>query len=143
VTRPRHVQQDDYAGCMVACLAMVTGKSYAEVKAWEGFSGKNFRDPSQGLTYHDAMQYLTDHGFATALRFRWLPGCKDDGHHTRDPWPTAPYAPAHIISVQGSRHAVVLLPDGAVFDPQQATPRHIGEFGVDVAYMIGVFKVQS
>lgn len=134
----RHVRQEDGSGCGVACLAMVTGKTYQAVKAWDGFSGKDFR--GGGLTYHDAMQYLTDHGYATALRFKWLPGCSDTGHHTRTPWPTAPYAPSHLVSVQNGRHLVVLLPDGTVLDPAQAAA---GGQLADVGWMLGVFDVRG
>jgi hypothetical protein len=138
-----HVLQEDYCGCLVACLAMVTGRTYRDVKAWEGFVGKNFRERSGGLTYHDVLQYLSDHGHAGALRFRWLPGCSDSGHHTRNPWPTDTFAPAHILGVtNGGQHGVVLLPDGTVLDPQHATPRQLEDYG-DVAYMLGIFKVAA
>jgi hypothetical protein len=135
-----HVRQEDACGCGIACLAMVTGRTYANVKSWEGFVGKDVRGEHSGLTYHDVMQYLTDHGYATALRFRYFPGCSDTGHHTRSPWPTAPYAPAHILSVNAGRHYVVWLPDGTVLDPQSSEPRGLGEYG-DVTYMLGVFRV--
>ena len=135
-----YVQQEDANGCGVACLAMVTGQSYRDVKAWEGFVGKDFR--GDGMTYHDLMQYLTDHGYATALRFRWLPGCSDTGHHTRNPWPTAPYAPAHIVSVRRGQHLVVLLHDGAVLDPYHPQPSKLADYD-EVAWMLGVFDVRG
>ena len=39
----QHVRQEDQAGCGIACVAMVTGRSYAEVRAaYTGeFGGKN------------------------------------------------------------------------------------------------------
>lgn len=138
------VEQEDYAGCLVACLAMVTRQTYQQVKRWDGFTGKNFREKHGGLSHLDVEQYLADHGFASALRFRWFPGCAHDGHHTRDPWPTAAFAPVHILGVRNSgQHGIVLLGDGqTVLDPLFRAPQRLSDYS-DVGYMLGVFKVAA
>lgn len=134
----RHVMQADGYGCGLACLAIVTDKTYDEVKAWDGFVGKNFRNA--GLTYDDLMQYLGDHGFATMFRWRYLPGSCTQQRNVRSPWPSPSFAPVHLVGVRDGMHLVVLLPDGTVLDPSVARPMRLEECG-HVAWMMGVFRV--
>lgn len=131
----RWVRQEDHCGCVVASLAMVTGRSYAEVRAW--FSGSDFE--RHGITYDDAMAYLGDHGIPCVRRFRWLPGHASVGaQRPRPDWP-APFAPVHLVAVNGSRHVVVLLEHGqTVLDPMLEQPRRFADVG-DVSYMLGVW----
>jgi hypothetical protein len=116
---PTHVRQADPCGCVVAALAMVTGRSYEEVKAY--FIGCDFQ--SEGIS-HDVMQR---NGLVQARR---------------KPWPCAPWAPAHLMGIDGGRHCVVLLRDGTVLDPNQDAPRRIEDVG-DVSYILGVFQVSE
>lgn len=137
----RWVRQEDPSGCVIASLAMVTGRSYATVKSY--FEGMDFGDKG-GIIHTDAEQYLADTGFAGALKYRFLPrfarvDCPN--RQFRSPWPE-PFAPAHLIGINSGRHCVVLLRDGTVLDPLQAAPRRIEDCG-EVSYVLGVFKVSS
>lgn len=136
----RHVRQEDPSGCVVASLAMVTGRTYAEVKRY--FEGMSF-DEKGGITHTDAQQYLSDTGFAGALKYRFMPrfarvDCPN--REFRAPWPE-PFAPAHLIGINSGRHCVVLLPDGTVLDPLHEAPRRLEDCG-EVAYVLGVFDVR-
>jgi hypothetical protein len=148
----RHVSQEDPCGCVVAALAMVTGRSYEEVKAY--FIGCDFQ--TEGISHDDAMTYLGDTGYATQRRYwplpYWVPDAKtfewemqrEGGlvQARRKPWPCAPWAPAHLMGINGGRHCVVLLRDGTVLDPNQDAPRRIEDVG-HVSYILGVFQVSE
>lgn len=131
-----HVRQLDQHGCGVACLAMITGHAYEAVRAWfrckawqnaqarHDVPEQSFRDRWEahdfgvrGMTDYDLGAYLAEHGFAYALRYAnlWQHGIE----HRRAPWPPAPFAPVHIVTVYQPTggHYVVWLPDGRVLDP--------------------------
>lgn len=102
----RRVPQEDAMGCGIACLAMISGRSYAEVKATlpEAF---NF---SSGLTDHTVLWWLNHHGFWNRRSYH------DDG-------PGAKQVPARglAIALTNDRHFVVLR-DGEAIDPARETP---------------------
>lgn len=134
------VRQEDPCGCVVASLAMVTGQTYADVRAaWP--PSWNFE--TGGLDHFEAQHYLGDRFIPHIFRWRFelgRCGVTMDGvdqRVVRSDWPR-PFAPAHIIGINGGRHAVVLLADETVLDPQIATPRRLSEVG-DVSYMLGVW----
>src|ERR1051325_3372369 len=120
----RHVRQQDPNGCLVACLAMVTGNTYEVVRDELAALGLTF-GAGGGATEFDLIGYLTDHGFAIGRKYRW------HGRNVeRTEWPAAPFAPVHIVGVNGAgRHGVVLLGDGrTVLDPEHDQPRDFSEF---------------
>jgi hypothetical protein len=136
----RWVKQDDPCGCALACLAMVTGQTYADVRAaWP--DGFNFR--TGGITHEDVTHYLGDRFIPYQLRYRFELGRNGVGLDGKDErviradWPQ-PFAPVHILGMGSGRHDVVLLADGTVLDPMQEAPRHLRDIG-EVAFMIGVW----
>jgi hypothetical protein len=133
----QHVRQEDPAGCVCASLAMVTGRSYATVKLDPLFRGVDW---SVGITHQSAEMYLALTGFASGLVYRWLPGIIDGKQPQIERWPPEPFAPSHIVSINGGRHNVVWLPDGTVLDPMQEAPRRLDDCG-DVAYVLGIWRV--
>ena len=134
----RHVRQEDVNGCCVACLAMVTDRSYAEVRAYFIGVGKTFEGEGGGIHEYDAESYLSDHGFAFTRKYRWI-----GNNRPRPQWPAQSFAPVHILGVRGGgAHAIVLLPDGTVLDPFHAEPRALADYP-DVAYMIGVWRLHE
>lgn len=107
------VGQEDKNGCVVAALAMIVGKPYAEVKA-----GLPPKDLSQSaFTAFTAESYLYEHGYT--LQKKWKHICSAD--KDRYEWPIAPFAPVHYVQVvgapTGNAHAVVMLENGDVLDP--------------------------
>lgn len=124
-------------GCLVACLSMVTGHAYDDIRSRMNELGLYFDvgEGRGGMTIQDVEFYLGDHGFSYALKYRWL-----GANHPRPEWPTAPFAPAHICGMGGAgRHGVVLLPSGDVLDPMHDAPRSLADY--DLAYMLGVWRI--
>lgn len=126
--------QEDVSGCGVASLAMVTGRTYQDVKAW--FIGCNF-GPLGGLSHLDLMFFLGECGIHCRLLYRWLPGSLEGQQRQRQKWPPDPIASIHIIGINDGRHIAVWLIDGTVLDPQSGS-RRIEQVG-DIAYVLGVW----
>lgn len=132
-----HIRQADDAGCLVACLAMVTGQPYEQVRRKiVNIYGKAVSGERGGIHEGDVENYLADHGFAMQKKYRWF-----GANIQRLPWPAEPFAPVHILGVRGAgAHGVVMLPDLTVFDPFCVEPRHVNDYP-EVAYMIGVWRI--
>jgi hypothetical protein len=139
----RWVRQEDEMGCWVAAMAMVTGKTYNEVKAETGDTW------SSGGHSWKTDQYLAQHGFAVARyfdsdQFHQLPPSEHGTrfNHKWPDWPMKPFAPLHVCSVQTSRaaHSVVLLSDGTVLDPAIPHPRRLSDYQ-RVIEIVGVWRV--
>jgi hypothetical protein len=113
------VPQEDSRGCCVACIAMVTGKTYQEVKAWFEM---DFND--RGTSQHGIEEYLVEHGYTWARKTLYR-----HNNQQRTPWPPEPFADVHICEVAGtSSHAVVLLRDGTVLDPLTPEPKRLTDY---------------
>lgn len=129
---PWHVRQEDSDGCLIACMAMVCGTSYAAMRA---------RIPefdNKGLTLFDFMEVLALDGYAAQHIYQWSRLTKK----TREPWPLAPWANVHICGVNEGRHGVVLLRDGTVLDPMCDQPRKWSDYP-NVGYMTAIFAVSE
>jgi hypothetical protein len=113
------VEQDEVSGCSVACLAMVTGKTYDQVR---GYFNRDLSNDKGGLYQHHVDDYLAEHGYSVARRMARQPGAT----RRKRGWPPSPFADVHLVVVSvggGVHHAVVLLRDGTVYDPH---PRNGG-----------------
>jgi hypothetical protein len=103
------VAQKHKRGCVVATLAMVTGRTYAEVLP--------DMDPSfkrGGIADNDLVNYLLVNGYAVELRV--------EGEGPLEPW-----AEKHVAIVRiegtGERHCVAVEGDGTVLDPESGERR--------------------
>lgn len=129
------VTQDDRFGCIVACAAMVLGKTYAEVrKDWFN----NFTD--EGATFDQLMNYLGDQGFSVVHKMSRFYIHKDV--HRKEM--LTPFAPIHVISVQPcfdtpQNHVVVMTEDGTLLCPDGATDAEIRE-SYAVTDVIGLYR---
>lgn len=86
-----HVRQADRYGCGLACVAMVAGLTYAEVR---GQIGGWFNAPERrGVTHYVVLEMLGQLGFT--YRFLWRTDQRT--YEDREPWPPEPFAPAHVI----------------------------------------------
>jgi len=132
------VRQKHKYGCTVAAIAMVTGLSYEEIAA---HSTRDFSAHSMCL--EDWLEFLNGRGFAFCVKYRVT--------HLRAPntrrstWPLPPFAPIHLINVQIpgiGGHAVVMLDNGGVLDPNRDGLHTLGDYP-DVLSMIGVWKISA
>lgn len=132
------IRQKDPYGCALACLAMVTGKAYEEVRA--AFVGHDFGVSTRelrtgGISYVAVDGYLSDHGYAVRRLARYDPVL----NLHRDPWPVEPFAPVHVCEVITSMgHSVVMLADGTVLDPNREEPGRLSDYAA-VNYVAGVY----
>lgn len=104
----RWVRQEDAEGCALAVLAMLTGETYADVKAAvDGVEGP--RDwEEHGCTHHTIDRHLATRGWFWQRRYDW------------PDVPLEPFAEVHhaqVLQPSGNQHFVVVLGRGAVLDP--------------------------
>lgn len=101
-------RQEDRCGCGVACLAMLTHRSYSEALALvRRFMGASYDPKRKGIETKFMCALLQREGLfiRTVLQ--------------SNPWPPRPFASAHLCTVKnpGMGHFVVMLEDGRIFDP--------------------------
>jgi hypothetical protein len=116
----RHTKQVDTYGCVVACGAMLTGKTYEQVK-------QDLREVLHGGVNDDAvLPYLYHEGFFArkVTRFNLI---------TQDvvEWPPKPFAPVHWCRVltkldNTAAHAVLMDNEGIIYDPLLDGPAYNG-----------------
>ena len=117
------VQQEEVYGCGIACLAMVTSKTYQEVCSW--FKADRFQT---GLTWWDIDGYLAEHGLAVARR--WPTTQNENEPLEREVWPLEPWADLHICQVRtpAMAHFVVMLANGTCLDPATPEPKKLSDY---------------
>ncbi len=131
------VQQEDAQGCGVAALAMLTGQTYAAVKAemdadpWVSEGGE--RDwATHGLTAHVLDRYLVARGyFLRRIYGAW---------GIVEPWPPEPFAPLHFARVtqpSNNGHFVVMDAAGRVLDPLRDGEFRLSDW-VEVQNVVGI-----
>jgi hypothetical protein len=129
----KHVRQEDPYGCGHACLAMILGKSYSDVRAELG-------DPGRGQTHQLWLEMLGRHGHTYQHFFRYNPVT----NQPREPWPLQPWAPVHLASVDAGHgpgsHVIVINHDGTVLDPARDTPSRFDAYG-GVIWMLGIWPL--
>lgn len=117
-----HVRQLDAHGCIVASLAMVSGRTYDQVRT--DFPDLDDRD---GLDFRHTEDWLFKNGYAWQVVYKYHP----PGNSERDPWPIAPWAEVHMCEVtmpSGNSHSVVMLADGTVLDPLTDQPTRLSDY---------------
>lgn len=113
-------------GCGIACIAMVTGETYARIMdQYRTFCG------NCGMEDQQLDHFLAEYGFAMQ---RIWPDKHFDGAK-RKPWPPKPWADIHIASVWQTRgdvdgHYVVVNRRGIVYDPADSafTPSRLSRY---------------
>jgi len=133
--QPRWVKQEDQNGCVVAAIAMITGKSYAEVKA--ELRPKDLS--TDAYTSFDTESYFYEHGYSIVKRWKHVYFAGTD----REVWPIQPFAPVHYVQVvsgpSGKAHAVVMLTNGDVLDAwTDSKPKKLSDY-YQVNEIMGVF----
>jgi hypothetical protein len=109
------VEQTHSAGCSIACLAMVMGRTYEDV--CKDFY-TDFNDT--GILNDVMVEYLSDFGYQTlTIELKsW-----SDPHFAFDIL-SRPYAPMHILSVKQyaeskNLHSIVMDIDGTIYNPNK------------------------
>lgn len=152
-----HIRQEDAYGCGPACLAMVTGRSYREVRdwfrvrAWQNArrDGRTLDDVVReavepqdfarfGIDHWEIERYLAEHGYACALRWKDV-----RLGEARTSWPPTPIAEASICCVQtvAGGHFVVWLRDGRVLNPAGGETTLDDPVFCGLLYVIGVCRM--
>lgn len=109
------VRQEHSEGCLIACLAMVSDKTYADV-----FAMFTRHDPTEsGLNEYQVQDFLSQHGFSFQIinKYSWMGEDK-----RRGVWPAPLSAELTICRVDGGRggewsHGIVVTRDGVAYDP--------------------------
>lgn len=140
---PRLVRQEHDYGCGIAALAMLTGSTYEDVRAWildnwqnqiMGYERTGSWLSKSGVTGPVLDWYLAQRGYVWRKVYSgWKP----------DPWPPEPFAPVHVAQViqpSGMAHFVVLTADGRVLDPMSDSPRSLTEWQ-QINYVQGVWPI--
>lgn len=127
-----YVPQRDKHGCVIACLAMVTGRDYWEIKTCIGVDVTETGVP----TWRWA-DYLGSTGYLLAPRSM-------SGLH-KGLWPCSAFADVHLCTVKVDKdakytHLVVVLRDGTVLDPDIPGPRTLDDY-VRVYGICGVWPL--
>lgn len=119
------VRQEDKSGCAIACMAMVLGKTYQEVKS--DLVG-DFRDHGDGLTIDEVADYLSDHGFQSIHKATVFRG---SGTNWGREYLLEPFAPIHIVRIRfrfnTTNHVVVMTDKGEFLDPDGKSDAEIRE----------------
>ena len=138
------VRQEDAKGCGLACIAMITGKTYAEIKA---MVKPSYYEVGASLVYNlDGL--LSDLGYAYAPKYPVAHYCTVAGEDStwprRDPWPSEPFADVHLVEVHchgaPCGHFIVMLRDGTIYDPDTQEPRKLTDYA-SVDSMIAVVPI--
>ena len=119
----RWVRQKHLIGCVVAALAMIAGEEYDAIHA--DFPETN---DESGANIFEAEEYLMDRGYA--IRRKRMFRTKE---RRRSPWPPEPFGDVHLCEVRvrkesSCNHAVVLLKDGIVLDPETPDPKRLDDY---------------
>jgi hypothetical protein len=138
------IRQEHDLGCAVASLAMVTGQTYEQVRAWildHWTPAVMGQDPAgfltkSGVTHYCIDWYLGENGYAWRRKYN---------AHALGEWPPPPFAPVHIAQVvqpSGATHFVVLTASGEVLDPMSDLPRTLSDWE-RVNQVMGVWDVRT
>lgn len=108
-------------GCGIACLAMLTGRTYAEARDWVDKSHPQLWRES-GIGWAAIDHLLAWEGFAVARR-----------HYASGQF-SEPFTPVSLCQVYvtgdlDSSHYVVMLADGSVLDPAFPDKTRMTDYG--------------
>ena len=131
----KYVTQKDKYGCALACMAMIVGITYNEIKCmWPEKYGTN-----EGIADFMQVSFLFNHGYIGHTIYA-------TEAHTQikraDKQWIKPFAPIHIVSTITSNgpHAVVWHNNGDVDDPNNVRVKSIDDY--KVVGITGYWKIR-
>lgn len=128
------VKQEEECGCVVACLAMVLGKTYWEIREeW----ANDFT--TRGVPFDKMLDYLSDHGHSI-VHTKVYSFCHKDFYRNEL---FKPFAPIHIVHVTHApdvehSHVIVMDETGVIFDPAEGN--EVKEKCYQVLEVVGIFS---
>ncbi len=136
MTPIQYVPQRGETDCVIACLAMVTGKSYDEVM--EEFAPYWKLTSDEGVGDNAFYQYLSQHGYVTQT----FKQAYEPSQSNRAEWPPRPFAPVHVLGVDylGDEHGIVMDSGGVIFDPYDKSKVGLYEYPI-VYEIVGIWKL--
>lgn len=149
------VGQEDAKGCGVAVIAMLTGRSYADIRAQIGSEVGHGRPVGADWNEHGIIEvtidrYLQNAGYYMRERFcgYYEPDVLNEhvvigGPPYEGGWPPPPFAPLHYAKIKqpsGNWHFVVMLDDGAVLDPLDGPNRRRLTDWPQVSKVVGLVR---
>lgn len=112
------VKQEGKCGCVIACLAMVLGKTYREIESdfWNDFE-------EQGIDLEKTADYLSDCNYSVIQKEVTYYNTAKFG---RDEL-LKPFAPVHLVRIRPKfdadvGHLVVMDENGELFCPSEGSP---------------------
>jgi len=136
IPRVKYVETQQENGCVIACVAMITGQTFKQtLVGFEEFW--NNEGKLEGTGDEPFFQYLSARGYAMQhVSHDYRPEDK-----LIEPWPLKPWAPIHTLDVYSEGpHAVVMLHDGTILDPNDRHIKSIDEYH-RVYAMQGIWKI--
>jgi hypothetical protein len=135
----QHIEQEEAMGSSLACIAMILGLTYAEVKT-ESEKHSDLRIHKYGHYRSYWQEWLYRHDFADQCYTPY----DARTNLARPIWPLALWADVHICSIktETDTHLVLVKRDGTVYDPMRAEPSLWSEYP-EVIYMSGIFDVTA
>ena len=128
------VKQEHPNGCGFAVLAMLVGRTYAEIIAefnGDAYSNGYRYDPEKSSPgWQEMDRYLAQQGYAVARIFQdKFPHCLNEQYE----WPPAPLVDVNLCNVtvnqdSSRNHWIVLLGDRSVLDPLTDEARTITDY---------------
>lgn len=134
----KYVKTAEDNGCVISCLAMITGQTFQEVLSGMEHYWKN-EGQHEGTDDIAWMHYLSARGYAIQdIDHEYVPEDR-----LIAPWPIQPFAPIHMMFVYAEGpHAVVMDEHGVIFDPNDPTAK--SRFDYHRVYrIIGIWKVRE
>lgn len=130
------IKQKDKCGCAVACVAMVTGKSYKDIAFDfnQGFS-------EQGLVLDQTIEYLGNAGFSIIHKEikHWMNISFGRSELLK------PFAPVHVIRTvdkfdSESGHLAVMTKKGKILCPSGVSDKVIRRDSYAITDCIGLYR---
>ena len=126
------VQKDKY-GCFIACIAMVTGKSYDEIKSMFPFD----INENRGADEFTQRSLLFELGYISQTFYETIA-------HTQKKreWPMKPFASWHIVSVitkANTPHVVFMDKNGLLIDPLDGDCKSFEDYS-KINHIIAIWK---
>jgi hypothetical protein len=133
--RVKLVRQQDDNSCSFACIAMVTGRDYEDVR--KDFSPVALEN---GITIQQIIKHLAHHGFSVIFKTVEYYNQKD---FARDEI-LKPFAPVHIVSItrfvdRNFDHVVVMDKKGKLYCPSGSTDEYVRS-AYTINSVIGIYN---